>query len=164
MRDSSVKRTRKTPSRRELIERLSIAIRASQNISDAFDEKVAERLGINRTDLRGLDILNQRGSMTAGQLAEAMHLTSGAITTLLDRLEKAGYARRVRDTDDRRRILVELTPLAEDAASLYDPLFHGSVELLKERTDRELQVMIDFLERGHEMVELELEKLEREEK
>jgi DNA-binding MarR family transcriptional regulator len=78
--------------------------------------------------------------------------------------EKAGYARRVRDTNDRRRILVELTPLAEDAASLYDPLFQGSVELLKERTDRELQVMIDFLERGHEMVELELEKLEREEK
>ena len=102
--------------------------------------------------------------MTAGQLAEAMHLTSGAITTLLDRLEKAGYARRVRDTDDRRRILVELTPLAEDVGSLYEPLFHGSVELLKERTDHELEVMIDFLERGRQMVEMELEKLEREEK
>ena len=59
MRDSSVKRNRQ-----ELIERLSLAIRASQNISDAFDERVAQRLGINLTDLRGLDILSQRGSTT----------------------------------------------------------------------------------------------------
>jgi DNA-binding MarR family transcriptional regulator len=158
MKESTVKKTRQ-----ELIERLSLAIRSSQNISDAFDEKVAERLGINQTDLRGLDILSQRGSMTAGRLAEAMHLTSGAITTLLDRLEAAGYARRVRDTEDRRRVVVELTPRAQETASLYEPLFHGSVELLKERTDQELLAMIDFLERGREMVEQELAKLDREE-
>jgi DNA-binding MarR family transcriptional regulator len=157
MKDSDVKRTRQ-----ELIEQLSLAIRASQNVSDAFDEKVAERLGINQTDLRCLDILNQRGSMTAGQLAQAMHLTSGAITTVVDRLEAAGYARRVRDTEDRRRVLVELTPRAEETASLYEPLFLGSVELLKERTDQQLEVMIDFLERGREMVERELERLESE--
>jgi DNA-binding MarR family transcriptional regulator len=157
MKDSTVKK-----SRQGLIERFSLAIRASQNISDAFDEKVAEKLGINLTDLRGLDILSQRGSMTAGQLAEAMHLTSGAITILVDRLEAAGYARRVRDTEDRRRVLVELTPRTERSVSYYDPLFHGTVELLKERTDEELQMMIDFLERGREMVEKELEKLERE--
>jgi len=156
MRDSSVKRNRQ-----ELIERLSLAIRASQNISDAFDERVAERLGINLTDLRCLDILSQRGSMTAGQLAEAMHLTSGAITTLVDRLEAAGYARRVRDSEDRRRVVVELTARAAETASLYEPLFNSSVELLKERTDEELLLMIDFLERGREMVEKELEKLER---
>jgi DNA-binding MarR family transcriptional regulator len=156
MRDQDVKRNRQ-----ELIERLSLAIRASQNISDAFDERVAHRLGINLTDLRGLDILSQRGSMTAGQLAAAMHLTSGAITTLIDRLEAAGYARRVRDSEDRRRVLVELTPRAEETASLYEPLFQGSVELLEERTDEELLLMIDFLERGREMVERELAKLER---
>lgn len=159
MKDSDVKRNRQ-----ELIQRFSLAIRASQNISDAFDEKVAERLGINLTDLRGLDILSQRGSMTAGQLAEAMHLTSGAITTLVDRLEAAGYARRMRDSEDRRRVLVELTPRAEETESLYEPLFLGSVELLKERTDKELLVMIDFLERGREMVEKELERLENESK
>ena len=159
MRDSSVKRNRGSRARRELIDRLSLAIRASQNTSD----KVADRLGINRTDLRCLDILNQRGgAMTAGQLAEAMHLTSGAITTLLDRLEAAGYARRVRDTDDRRRVLVELTPLTEQSVyPLYEPLFQGSIELLKDRSDEELQVMIDFLERGREMVEKEIEQLER---
>jgi DNA-binding MarR family transcriptional regulator len=163
MRDSPVKRNRSSRPRRELIDRLSLAIRASQNTSEAFDDKVADLLGINRTDLRCIDILQQRGAMTAGQLAEAMHLTSGAITTLLDRLEAAGYARRIRDTDDRRRVLVELTAVTEQRVyPLYEPLFQGSVELLKGRSDEELQAMIDFLERGREMVEKELEKLERE--
>ena len=163
MRDSPVKRSRDSRTRRELIDRLSLAIRASQNTSEAFDDKVADLLGINRTDLRCIDILQQRGAMTAGQLAEAMHLTSGAITTLLDRLEAAGYARRIRDTDDRRRVLVELTAVTEQRVyPLYEPLFQGSVELLKGRSDEELQAMIDFLERGREMVEKELEKLERE--
>jgi len=54
-----------------------------------------------------------------------------------------------------------LTARAAETASLYEPLFNGSVELLKERTDEELLLMIDFLERGREMVEKELEKLER---
>jgi hypothetical protein len=65
-------------------------------------------------------------------------------------------------TDDRRRVLVELTPLTEQSVyPLYEPLFQGSIELLKDRTDKELQVMIDFLERGREMVEKEIEQLER---
>jgi DNA-binding MarR family transcriptional regulator len=148
--------------RRELLDRLSLAIRASQNTSEAFDEEVAAALGINRTDLRCLDILGQRGPLTAGQLAQAMHLTSGAVTTLVDRLERRGYARRVRDSGDRRRVLVELTPETEQRAlRFYEPLFHGTVRLLQERSDEELAWMIDFLERGRELVEHELEKLER---
>jgi DNA-binding MarR family transcriptional regulator len=149
--------------RNELLGRLALAIRASQNVSEAFDERVAEMLGINRTDLRCLDILEQRGPMTAGQLAKAMHLSTGAVTTLLDRLERVGYARRVRDTEDRRRVLVELAPeVRERSNGFYEPLFHGTVRLLEGRSDRELQRMIDFLEEGTAMVEQELEKLEQE--
>ena len=118
--------------------------------------------GINRTDLRCLDILGQRGPLTAGQLAEAMHLSTGAITTLVDRLERAGYARRSRDTTDRRRVLVELAPeMLEHALPYYEALLHGTVKLLENHTDQELELIIDFLERGREMVERELEKLER---
>jgi DNA-binding MarR family transcriptional regulator len=118
-------------------------------------------MGLNRTDLRCLDVLDQRGPLTAGQLAGAMHLSSGAITTLVDRLERAGYARRVRDTADRRRVVVELTPKLHAAASPYEALFHGTVRLLENRTDAELELMIDFLEQGRDMVERELEQLER---
>jgi DNA-binding MarR family transcriptional regulator len=151
-----------TVKRNELLGRLALAIRTSQNVSEAFDDRVAEILGINRTDLRCLDVLEQRGPMTAGQLADAMHLSTGAVTTLLDRLERVGYARRVRDTEDRRRVLVELAPeVRERSNEFYEPLFEGTVRLLEGRSDRELERMIDFLEQGTAMAEQELEKLER---
>ena len=81
-------------------------------------------------------------------------------TTLVDRLERAGYARRVRDTADRPRVVVELTPKLRAGVSPYEALFHGTVQLLENRTDA-LELMIDFLEQGRELVERELEKLER---
>jgi DNA-binding MarR family transcriptional regulator len=56
-----------------------------------------QKLGINRTDLRCLNIVDNQGPMTAGRLAELSGLTTAAVTTVLDRLERAGYARRVRN-------------------------------------------------------------------
>jgi DNA-binding MarR family transcriptional regulator len=81
---------------------------------DRYDELVAARLGINRTDLRRLDLLHQGDTMTAGQLAAGSGLTSGATTRMIDWLEQAGYIRPLPDRDDRRRVLVELTPRARD--------------------------------------------------
>lgn len=162
MKDSTVKRKRPNRARRQLLDRLSLAIRSSQNVSEAFDEYVAAATGINRTDMRCLDILGQRGPLTAGQLAKAMHLSSGAITTLVDRLERAGYAQRRRDTEDRRRVLVELVPgKVEGAFPYYEPLYHGTVGLLENHSDADIELMIDFLEKGREMVEQELERLEQ---
>jgi DNA-binding MarR family transcriptional regulator len=159
MKDSNVK----GPSREELFGRLSLAIRQSQNTSDAFDEHVAERLGINRTDLRALDVLDQRGAISAGELAAAMHLSSGAITTLLDRLERGGYATRRRDTEDRRRVLVELSPKMQKLAEpFYEPLYYGTLRLLEPHSDEQIQAMIDILERGRELVEAELARMEAE--
>src|SRR5262245_9725491 len=159
MKDSNVKGI----SREELIGRFSLAIRSSQNVSEAFDEHVAARLGINRTDLRALDILDQRGPLSAGELAEAMHLSSGAVTTLVDRLERAGYARRERDKEDRRRVLVELEPKMRDVGeSFYQPLFAGTAELLDRYSDDEIAAMIAFMEEGRDLVEGELRRLESE--
>ena len=157
MKDSNVKGI----SREALIGRFSLAIRASQNASEAFDEHVAARLGINRTDMRALDILDQRGPMSAGELAQAMHLSSGAITTLIDRLERAGWARRRRDSEDRRRVLVEPgSRLGEEIEAFYMPLFHGTAELLAGYSDEQLLSMIEFMEQGRAMVERELQRLE----
>jgi DNA-binding MarR family transcriptional regulator len=151
-----------TVKRNELLGRLSLAIRASQNTSEAFDEQVAATLGVNRTDLRCLDILDRNGPLTAGRLAVAMHLSTGAVTTLVDRLERAGYARRVRDTADRRRVLVELEPETRHRTmEFYEPLYFETVRLLETRSDEEIEQMIEFLERGTAMVEAELQKLER---
>ena len=104
-------------------------VRGWQADQELFDSVVIERAGLNRTDWRCLDILGTRGPMTAGELAKAVRLTTGAVTGVLDRLEAAGLVRRVRDTRDRRRVIVELTD-AVDAlgAPVYGPLVADAVD------------------------------------
>src|SRR5688572_9583845 len=101
---------------------VGVAAQAYQRSVDAFDDAVAERLGLNRTDLRCLDWLTG-GPMSAGQLAEATALSSAATTTLLDRLEARDLVRRVRDTSDRRKVLVEMTEVGQRLTwQFYGPL------------------------------------------
>jgi DNA-binding MarR family transcriptional regulator len=71
----------------------------------------AERLGVNPTDHRCLDILDQRGPLTASALADALGLSRTATTAVIDRLEARRYVRRRRNRADRRQVLVTLTPL-----------------------------------------------------
>src|SRR5690242_15465290 len=80
------------------------AVRANQSATDMFDEAVAQFLGINRTDGRCLDVIDRRGRVSAGQLANESGLTTGAVTVVIDRLERAGYVRRIRDELDRRKV------------------------------------------------------------
>jgi DNA-binding MarR family transcriptional regulator len=128
-------------SREELIGRFIAAIRASQSATDAVDEAVAEYLGINRTDFRCIDILDQEGPMTAGRLAERARISPAATTTLLDRLEARGLARRTRDTEDRRRVLVEVTPeLRRMAAQVY-----GTPEEAGRALDHYTEEQLEFL-------------------
>ncbi len=86
----------------------------------AFDEALAERLGMNATDLRCLELLVEDPVLTPGGLASAAGLTTGAITGVLDRLERGGFVARRSDPADRRRVSIEAVPdrVAELAASL----------------------------------------------
>src|SRR5437868_2358682 len=99
--------------RNRLLAELTSQVRGWQIDQELFDEAMAELAGLNRTDWRCLDILSTRGPMTAGQLAEAARLTTGAVTGVLDHLEAVGLVRRVRDTADRRRVIVETTDQME---------------------------------------------------
>src|SRR5262245_39140786 len=109
-------------SKEELIAEVGRRIQAFQDATDEMDEAVADRLGVNRTDLRCLSVVSQAGVMTPSALAEAAGLTRGAMTTALDRLERAGYLRRVRDQEDRRSVRVELAREAVKAVqALYGP-------------------------------------------
>src|SRR5271165_2004375 len=100
--------------RKRMLEEIPRALRAFLSASDAFDEVLGNVLGLNPTDVRCVDLLDQYGTMTAGALAEVAGLSTGAVTFLLDRLERAGFVRRVRDLEDRRRVLVEIAPFAKD--------------------------------------------------
>jgi len=132
-------------SKSELIRDVIAAIRASQTATDAYDHAVADHVGLDRTAYRCLDILDQEGPMTAGRLAERARLSPGAMTALLDRLEKKGFARRTRDTEDRRRVLVDVTPeLRQMATELYGTPGEGA-DALGAYTNEQLELLIGFL-------------------
>src|SRR5580658_1343216 len=78
-----------------------------------FHEKIAAHLGLNSAELKCLGLLDQHGPMTAGRLVELSRLTTGAITGVVDRLERAGYVRRERHPTDRRSVIVQPVKLGE---------------------------------------------------
>jgi DNA-binding MarR family transcriptional regulator len=142
-----------TDPRARLIHEAGLAIRAQQNAVDQMDEAAAALLGINRTDARAVDILDQRGPMTAGELAQAMGLSTGAVTTVLDRLDRAGFARRVRDDRDRRKVVAEITEEARRRAwEIYGPVAERGYQELSRLTDRQLTALRDLLNGGTEFL------------
>ncbi|MGA7523423.1 MAG: MarR family transcriptional regulator [Acidobacteriaceae bacterium] len=108
-------------------------------------------MGLNATDTRCLDLIIRAGEakLTAGDLGKATGLTTGAVTGILDRLEKAGMVLRVRDVEDRRKVFVQPNPEAMGrVAALYDELGAAAMKLASRYRTRDLQVIADFLEQN----------------
>lgn len=140
--------------RKRSIEELSRALRAFLSASEAFDEALGRVLGLNPTDVRCVDLLDQYGTMTAGALAGVAGLSTGAVTFLIDRLERAGFVRRVPDLDDRRRVLVELVPFARSQiAELHQDLFEAWRESAQHFSVSDLKNIVAFLREGARVYE-----------
>ena len=111
-----------------------------------FNHAVSASLGLGASDSQFLTLLQTRGAMTPGQLAEASGLTSGTVTGVIDRLEKAKLVRRKRDDGDRRKVFVVL---AADAVDRLAPIYAGQGAMLQrvlaDRTPAELEVIRRFL-------------------
>lgn len=130
---------------RSLVDEIQVAVMQLQNVSDALDE-AAVRLGINRTDMRCMGCVFALGPMTAGELATAARLSPSAATIAIDRLERAGYARRVRDVRDRRQVRVVPTPRAEYVAQeIWGQLSEEDEAGMAGHTAEELVLIRDFL-------------------
>ena len=122
--------------------------------NDIADQAVADYLGINRTDARCLEIIERLGGTTAGRLARESGLSTGAVTTVLDRLERSGLARRTSDPADRRRVLVEITPAARKAnEALYRPLVEAAGEQMLRYSDEELALLREYLSASRALTE-----------
>jgi DNA-binding MarR family transcriptional regulator len=139
--------SRQSP-KQELIVRLIAAFREAGNQDAAFEEVAARRLGIGEVDMRCLNVIENAGGLTAGELAGQVGVTTGAVTGALDRLERAGYARRVPDPGDRRRVRVEVTAAFRTRAEeIWAPLAADWQRRLGARfTAAELEMIVDFLE------------------
>ena len=137
---------------RPLAEQFSHVVRAYTSALEGVTLAAAARMGINLTDHRCLELIERSGGLTAGQLAEQSGLSSGAVTTVLDRLERAGYVRRARDSGDRRRVLVQVTPAGQQAGQeIYAPLIADSRAMLANFSDEQLDFLTDFLKQGREL-------------
>lgn len=131
----------------ELIQELNRQLRYTSATSVMFSQVVADKVGIHSTDNECLDFLLLNGPSTAGQLSDLTGLTTGAITAVIDRLEKAGYVKRERDKDDRRKVIVapnaekiyaELTPYIMPMGMAVDRLCQAFSE-------DELAIILQFI-------------------
>jgi len=113
---------------------------------DAVGQAAASVIGINQTDLICLNALFRDGPMSAGSLANAIGLTTGATTTAIDRLERSGYARRRGDPSDRRRVLIEASEEgAQQAFALFDGLLDAVARRASGYTEEEVALLLGLI-------------------
>src|SRR5258706_823875 len=146
--------------RAALMQELEQAVRRSSGLGAIFSQTVADRAGISSSDLECLDFLNLEGRVTAGRLAEVTGLTTGAITGVVDRLEKAGLVRRERDESDRRKVFIATVP--ENVAKIgrfYEHMQRAVLNDWESYSDAELRLLLRFMTQGYKTMLVAIEEL-----
>ncbi|WP_231637622.1 MULTISPECIES: MarR family winged helix-turn-helix transcriptional regulator [Bacillales] len=119
-----------------------------------YQQNVAASLGLYNNDFISVDILHEKGPITAGELSKLTGLTTGSVTALIDRLEKNGFVRREHDPRDRRKvIIVPLYENKEEVSQTYHPLHAAMVNLAASYSDEELALITQFLEKASDVLE-----------
>jgi len=135
-------------SKQRLIEQTLQEIRALDGELDLMDQAIADRLGMNRTDAQCMDLISRLGPMTAGDLSDRVGLTAGAITAVLDRLERGHWISRVHDTVDRRRVMVSRGQAGHAKMSpIFARLRRSTRKVLTRYSEEQLDLIADFLRR-----------------
>lgn len=111
-----------------------------------FHEAIGRRLGLSAVEHKALGLITRAGPLTAGDLAERTGLSPGAVTGLVDRLERAGYVRRTRDRADRRRVLVTTVPgRRPDLSEIFDELTAAMTALIDRYDEHQLRAIHDYV-------------------
>lgn len=140
------------------INQLTALLRGFGSRSILHQQAIVQSLGIPANDYISIDLLNEFGPLTAGELADKTGLSTGTITALIDRLEKIGYARREKDPNDRRRVII--VPTYEDKEEIkkaYQPLDMAMQELGQEYSEKELQIINQFLSQAVSVLDKQLQ-------
>ncbi|MGA2284099.1 MAG: MarR family transcriptional regulator [Candidatus Dormibacteria bacterium] len=141
-----------TPERADLVRRLVLAVRRQVAWTVLHNQAIADRLGMGVTDLHCVNLLDIEGPMTAGRLAELMGLTTGAVTGVLDRLERAGLVRREADPADRRRVVARLVPAGMERVRVaFDAVGAGVQEIYAGYDEAQLRLLVEHAERSAEL-------------
>lgn len=147
--------------RTDQVHELVNSLRRATALTVSMSQAAAAKIGINTTDLHCLNLLSQTGPMTAGELARLTGLTTASITSVIDRLERAGYVHRERDTHDRRRVVIDL--LMDRAAPAVAPVFRSLIQdmhqLLEGYDEDELALVAGFLQRTEQVFRANVERM-----
>jgi DNA-binding MarR family transcriptional regulator len=148
--------------RTEILRQLWDLGRKLSTLTVFLHQAIAQSFGLNATDTKCIDVILSQpaGSVTAGQISDVTGLTTGAITHILDRLEKRGLIERVRDARDRRKVFVyvkkqRLAPLFPK----YEAIGKAHQALAEQYGTGELQLICEYLQRSYEVSEHELAKM-----
>jgi DNA-binding MarR family transcriptional regulator len=136
--------------RAAIYDAVNLAGRELSSSSVMFHSAVAEKFGLTVTDWRAWDIVLRHGPFTAGEFAKWTGLTPGAVTGLIDRLAEAGVVERVRDAQDRRKVLVRAILQPSDqqvVATLFAPMMQATEKLYESYSDDELRLIADYMTR-----------------
>lgn len=146
--------------RAALLQELEHAVRRSSAQGVIFGQTVATSAGISSSDLECLDFIVLEGRVTAGRLAELTGLTTGAITGVVDRLEKVGFVRRERDAVDRRKVFIEaVTENTAKVGRFYEHLQKVTQQHWDTYTDAELKLLLRFANQGYQTMLAATEQL-----
>jgi DNA-binding MarR family transcriptional regulator len=152
-------RTSKKPKRRELLNRLWNLGRVMSTQTVFLHQAIAQSVGLNATDTKCIELIlrGPGGTVTAGWLSEMTGLTTGAITHILDRLERRQFIERVRDAEDRRKVFVRVKPESlEPLAPKYEAIGKAYLGLVEQYSDSDLQLICDYMEKTSEVSQREL--------
>lgn len=141
-------------------ESLTMSMRGLGNRTVLYQQSVAASLGLYNNDFLSVDILNEKGPVTAGELSRLTGLTTGSVTSLIDRLEKIGFVRRESDPHDRRKVII--VPLYEDkeeVSKTYLMLHAAMVKLASGYSDEELELITHFLNKASTVLEEQIHHL-----
>ena len=119
-----------------------------------FEQAVADRLQLSVSHVHVANLLRLSGPMTAGQIAKLTGLTTGSVTSMVDRLERAGYVRRESDPHDRRRVVVqaEADAMERDLGPLYESLAKASAALIAGYNHEQLAFLVDHMTRSNALM------------
>lgn len=146
--------------RKALAEHLYTLGEVASTETALFHQAAAAKYGLGITDMKTLSVLMQEGPMTAGRLAQRLSLTTGAVTNVIDRLQRRGFVSRAPDPDDRRKVIVIVNQEAlASSGNVYLSIGQAFSELFETYTTEQLEFLVRFYQASIELNRREIEKL-----
>ncbi len=146
--------------RQALVDQLQFLGQMTSTETALFHQTAAAKYGLGITDMKTISTLMQEGAMTAGQIAVRLSLTTGAVTNVIDRLERRGVVQRQPDAHDRRKVIVSARAEALHAGkNVYESMGQASAKRLASYTTTELEFLVRYHQEMLEMTKHEIAKL-----